>query len=246
MATKEPNRTPRTGRSRRGASVTPVVIPIHLGMVTVFLVRGKKDILVDAGMPGSARRIEAALRRRGVEPGSLALLLVTHGHTDHFGGVRGLLPVLKCPVAVHRGDVEAFREGRNPESTPIGALARLVMSAAPRAPRTSLPPLEPDIVLDASFALEPYGVEGTIEHTPGHTEGSVSVFLGNGEVIVGDLLRGSIASPRSPRWPFVADDLGEIRRSISRVLDQRPTRIWTSHAGPLSADAVRAFLKRIS
>jgi hydroxyacylglutathione hydrolase len=246
MSTREPHRPSRTRRSRAKASVTPVVIPLRLGIVTAFLVRGKKDILVDAGTPGSARRITAALRGRGVEIGSLALLLVTHGHTDHFGGVRGLLSDLKCPVAVHEGDVEAFREGRNPESSPVGALARLVMSMAPRTARGSPPPLEPDIILGSSFALEPYGVEGTIEPTPGHTEGSVSVFLGNGEVIVGDLLRGSIVSHRSPRWPFVADDLGEIRRSISRVLDQRPTRIWTSHAGPLSAEAVRAFLKRES
>jgi hydroxyacylglutathione hydrolase len=246
MSTAEPHRASRAGRARKKPSVTPVVIPLHLGMVTVFLVRGKKDILVDAGMPGSARRIVAALRKRGVEPGSLALLLITHGHSDHFGGVRGLLQDLKCPVAIHEGDVEAFREGRSPESSPVGALARLVTRMAPRAPRGTLPLLEPDVILDSSFALEPYGVEGTIEHTPGHTEGSVSVFLGNGEVIVGDLLRGALLSPRSPRWPFVADDLGEIRRSISRVLDQRPTRIWTSHAGPLSADAVRAFLKRES
>jgi hydroxyacylglutathione hydrolase len=233
-------------RGRGKPALAPTVIPIKLGIAAAFLVRGRRDILVDTGASGSARGLKAALRRLGVEPGSLALVVITHGHADHFGGLRALLPDLECPVAVHAGDLEPFRAGRNPESAAVGTLSRIVLSLARYGSREPLPLIEPDIVLGSAFALEPYGVQGTVEHTPGHTEGSVSLFLGNGEAIIGDLLRGSMASRHSPRWPFVADDLGEIRRSVSRLLDQRPRRIWTSHGGPLTADAVLAFLKRNS
>jgi hydroxyacylglutathione hydrolase len=219
------------------------VSPLSLGFVTAFLVRGEKDILVDAGIGGSGRRILAALHRLGVDSRSLSLVLVTHGHGDHFGGLAELLPDLACPVAVHALDADCLRAGRGPAGTPIGGISRLLVRMASRMGNRPLTPLTPDIAFTGSFDLRPYGIEGTVELTPGHTPGSVSVFLGNGEAIVGDLLRGSMVSAGSPRWPFMADNFAELKRSVGRVLDQRPLKIWTSHGGPLTADAVRAFLK---
>jgi hydroxyacylglutathione hydrolase len=222
------------------------VIPIPLGMVKVFLLRGKKDVLVDAGMPGSPRRILAALRRLGVDPGRISLLIVTHGHADHIGGLHGLASEIDCPVAIHEGDAEALRRGTPPVGAPVGAMTRLLKRLMPRLGSGRIAAVQPGIELKGSFDLKPYGIDGVVEHTPGHTAGSVSLFLGAGDAIVGDLLRGSILSPRAPAWPFVAEDLAEVRRSIGRVLDRNPKVIWTSHGGPLEANAVRAFLKRES
>jgi hydroxyacylglutathione hydrolase len=220
------------------------VVPISLGFVSAFLVRGKKDILVDAGTAGAGGRLLTALNRLGVDPGRLALLVITHGHGDHYGGARELLADLTCPIAVHATDDEALRGGKSPHGTPVGLGMHLLMRAGSRMVSASLPRIEPGLVLSGTLDLRPYGIEGTVEHTPGHTQGSASVFLANGEVIVGDLLRGSMLSSRSPRWPFVAQDLAETKRSIGRVLDRQPSRIWTSHGGPLVPDAVRDFLRK--
>jgi len=224
------------------------VVPISLGFVKAFLVRGRKTILVDTGIRGSGRRILAALERLGVKPRSVSLILVTHGHGDHFGGVRELTPVLKCPVAIHSADVEALRTGIQAAITPVGPFLGLVMRLAGRGRKrqAALPPFAPEVVFRRALDLSAYGVEGTVESTPGHTPGSVSVFLANGEAIIGDLLRGSMTSPASPRYPFVAEDLTEVRRSIGRLLDRKPSKIWTSHGGPLEADAVREFLRRVT
>jgi hydroxyacylglutathione hydrolase len=221
----------------------PTVTPIALGFVSAFLVKGRKPILVDAGTSGSGRKVVESLRRLGVEPKKLALVIVTHGHADHFGGLQALLPEIRCPVAVHAKDAEWLRSGRNGPAVPVGAVMGLLMRLLPRAGRGRLPALEPGLLIRGSLDLRPYGIEGRVELTPGHTPGSVSLFLEGGEVIIGDLLRGSMVSRGSPRWPFVADDLAEVRRSIGRVLDQRPSVIWTSHGGPLDPDAVRAFLR---
>jgi glyoxylase-like metal-dependent hydrolase (beta-lactamase superfamily II) len=112
--------------------------------------------------------------------------------------------------------------------------------------RPGLPPYKPDVVFKRTLDLAPYGVAGTVESTPGHTPGSVTIYLGNGEAIIGDLLRGSLAASSAPRYPYVAEDLTEIRRSIGRLLDRKPSKVWTSHGGPLTADAVREFLRGVT
>jgi hydroxyacylglutathione hydrolase len=227
-----------------GVRMQLTVVPIALGFVSAFLIRGKKDILIDAGTAGAGGRLLAALKRLGVDPGRLALLVITHGHGDHYGGARELLADLSCQIAVHEGDADALRGGRSPHGSPVGFGMRLLMRAGSRMVSASLPRIEPGLVLSGTLDLRPYGIEGTVEHTPGHTPGSVSVFLANGEVVVGDLLRGSMLSSGSPRWPFVAQDLAEAKRSVGRVLDRLPSRIWTSHGGPLAPDAVREFISK--
>jgi hydroxyacylglutathione hydrolase len=225
---------------------SPEIVPIGLGFVRAFLVRGKRDLLVDAGMPGSGPRLRAALARLGTGLDRLSLVVITHGHLDHFGGLGGIAPSLACPVAVHRADAEVLRTGRQRPSIPVGPLLSALMRIAP-TPRTGEAArlaFAPDLLIDDPLDLAPYGVEGTAESTPGHTAGSVSLFLAGGEVIVGDALRGAIVLPSVPRWPFVVEDFDENRRSVARVLGRRPSRIWTSHGGPLDPDGARRFAAR--
>jgi hydroxyacylglutathione hydrolase len=223
----------------------PEIIPIGLGFVQAFLVRGKRDLLVDTGTPGSAPRLRAALARLGTGPDRLSLVVITHGHLDHFGGLAGIAPSLACPVAVHREDAEVLLEGRQRPSIPVNPLFSALMRFAPRqSGDAARQGIEPDILIDGPLDLAPYGVDGTAELTPGHTAGSVSLFLAGWEVIVGDALRGAIGLPASPRWPFVVEDFDENRRSVDRVLERQPSRIWTSHGGPLDPDSARRFTDR--
>ena len=226
------------------------VVPVSLGFVKAFLVRGRKTIVVDAGMRGSGKKILAALERLGVKPRSVSLILLTHGHRDHIGGVSELAAALKCLVAIHAADADALRTGIQPATTAVGPMLGLAMAIARGSKkakiRPTLPPFKPEVVFKRTLDLAPYGVAGTVESTPGHTPGSVTIYLGNGEAIIGDLLRGSMTASSTPRYPDVAEDLTEVRRSIGRLLDRKPSKIWTSHGGPLTADAVREFLRNVS
>jgi glyoxylase-like metal-dependent hydrolase (beta-lactamase superfamily II) len=224
---------------------SPEIVAIGLGFVRAFLVRGERDLLVDAGTPASGSRLRAALARLGTGPDRLSLVVITHGHLDHFGGLRELAPSLSCPVAVHRADAEVLRTGRQRPSVPVGPLLSALMRIA-RTPGDggARAAIEPGVLVDGPLDLAPYGVEGTVEATPGHTAGSVTLFLAGGEVIVGDALRGAIGAPSAPRWPFVVEDFEENRRSVEWVLARRPSRIWTSHGGPLEPAAARRLVER--
>ena len=57
---------------------------------------GESHILLDAGI--SCRRITAALRELGLEPGSLSAILITHTHADHIAGLQTLLKRCGAPV----------------------------------------------------------------------------------------------------------------------------------------------------
>jgi glyoxylase-like metal-dependent hydrolase (beta-lactamase superfamily II) len=222
---------------------SPEIIPIGLGFVRAFLVRGRRDLLVDTGMPGSAPRLRTALARLGTGLERLSLVVITHGHLDHFGGLAGIAPSLACPVAVHRADAEVLRSGRQRPSIPVTPLFSVLMRFAPKqSGDAARQGIEPGLLVDGPLDLAPYGVDGTVESTPGHTAGSVSLFFAGGEVIVGDMLRGAMGLPASPRWPFVVEDFEENRRSVARVLGRRPSRIWTSHGGPLDAAAARRLV----
>ena len=60
---------------------------INLGFVKTFLIKGEKYILVDTGMTNSFEKIKKFLDRNQINPKDISLLILTHNHLDHFGGL---------------------------------------------------------------------------------------------------------------------------------------------------------------
>jgi beta-lactamase superfamily II metal-dependent hydrolase len=75
-------------------------IDVEGGAATLIVTPAGESILVDAGWPGfdgrDARRIRQAMRRAGVT--DLDHLIMTHYHTDHYGGI----PMIAQQVHVRR------------------------------------------------------------------------------------------------------------------------------------------------
>ena len=227
------------------------VIQIDAGMfANVFLVRGQAGaILVDAGPPGVEERVLEAIAALGVTPGDLRLILITHGHTDHFGSAAALRERTGAPVAIHALDAAAVHQGANqPESVRpanrLGALFLRLGRLRSRLAPDFAPAFQPDVILGEALDLEAYGVEGHAIHTPGHTPGSVSVLLPGGEAIVGDLVMGTLRSAfrrPGPGLPF-AYDLALNRESVRQVLASDPARLYVGHGGPFRPEDVRDVL----
>jgi glyoxylase-like metal-dependent hydrolase (beta-lactamase superfamily II) len=218
------------------------VISLSLSMTRAFALVGDRTVLVDAGNPGKEQKILAKLDRAGVSPSDVSLILITHGHADHFGGAAALKEATGAPVAVHAADAEPLRRGHDPPLIPTGATSRWMIRLIGRFVKSGGPPVEPDLLLDGETSLEEFGVQARVIPTPGHTPGSVSVVVPGGPALVADLIFGGFITPRRPKWPWFADDLGLVQRSIQTVLDLAPTTILAAHGGPFSPGDVRQRL----
>jgi glyoxylase-like metal-dependent hydrolase (beta-lactamase superfamily II) len=224
-------------------SVTSI-LKIPLAISNAFLLMGDRAVLVDAGRPSDADAILRAVRRAGVEPGRLSLLLHTHAHWDHCGATRRLKEETGAPAAVHRADADMMRRGDNGSLRPTGFVAAVLHPILNRP----FPAVEPDILLDDETDLQPYGVEARAVSTPGHTAGSISVITTAGDAIIGDLLMGGFLGgkvlPRLAQLHYYAEDLPTLWASVQRLLGWTTGRVFTSHGGPLTPDSIRRLMRR--
>ena len=218
------------------------------GMVNSFIIVGERPVVVDSGIPGSAPKILAVLAREGFAPNDVSLILITHRHVDHIGSAVALKRATGSPVAVHALDAEWLRRGDGGSRPPTGWPGRLfALTGFPGRPAE---PCEPDLVIEGDLALDRYGVSGgVVLHTPGHTPGSVSALLPNGDVLAGDLgaggiLVGGIIRLGHARKPPFEDEPMAVRQSLLQLMERGATRFYVGHGGPLTAAAVREYIAR--
>lgn len=223
------------------------IIPIALRLANVFLVRGERWIIVDSGAPGDGAAILHAANRHGITARDIGLILLTHGHVDHFGAADELRRLTGAPIAVHVADLPFLESGRNPDSLQsVGWEGRMLR---PFLPWTATP-FSPDVAFTGDFDLEPYGLAARTIHTPGHSPGHIALPLPGGNIIAGDLLRGGIfggrLQPRQPYPPYYVDDHAQLTASLTRILTPDITTLYVGHGGPLTAERVRARLNQLT
>lgn len=66
----------------------------------IYISDGSTAILIDAGL--SASEIKRRLKSRGLRPGDLDAIIITHEHSDHIQGVSVLSRQLKLPIYLSR------------------------------------------------------------------------------------------------------------------------------------------------
>ena len=110
---------------------------------------GDKCVLIDPGF--DAQQILEQCRAQGKQ---VEAILLTHGHFDHVGGVKGVATETGCKVYIHKADLEI------PNRMTLGTV-----------PYT-------DYYEDGDV-LELAGLTFWVLHTPGHTPGSVCLLCGD-------------------------------------------------------------------
>jgi glyoxylase-like metal-dependent hydrolase (beta-lactamase superfamily II) len=148
--------------------------------VNAFLIAGKKLCLIDAGVSGSVSPIFNLVLEAGREPGEVAILILTHAHPDHLGSAPGIQRVTGCIVAAHPAEKPWI------EDTALQARERPVPGFSTLAGG----PVRVNRLLEDGDEI---GIGGdrflAVIHTPGHSPGSISLFLGDeGVLFSGDAI----------------------------------------------------------
>ncbi|MFG2882642.1 MBL fold metallo-hydrolase [Streptomyces sp. NPDC048297] len=148
--------------------------------------------LIDAGLTGSGPAIADTVTRLGRTPGDVRRIVLTHFHEDHVGAAGEFAELSGADVLAHPLDVP-FIAGERPGPEPVfedwelpihAETSSLLPEGEPVRPRHITPVRDGD-VLD-------FGGGAQVIHVPGHTDGSIALFLPDEAVLfTGDTVAAS-------------------------------------------------------
>jgi metallo-beta-lactamase class B len=127
------------------------------GIGAYLITTPQGHILIDGAMPGSAKDIEASITKLGFAPSEVKVLLNTHAHFDHAGGLAELKRDTGAKLAASAGDKVALETGKYPGSEEVKAF--------------DFAPVKVDRALEDGERLSMGGVALTAHLTPGHSAG---------------------------------------------------------------------------
>jgi hydroxyacylglutathione hydrolase len=137
-----------------------------------------EGLVIDPG--GNDAIISRAIDDSGLD---IKLIVLTHGHSDHIAALYEIQEKTGAEVAIHIADAD-FLEGRGSYSSQFG-----ISYKTPPSPDKLL--RDGDITGVTGFSLK-------VVHTPGHTPGSISLYM-TGKIFTGDtLFRRGIGTTMMP------------------------------------------------
>ncbi|NJN96489.1 MAG: MBL fold metallo-hydrolase [Anaerolineales bacterium] len=224
----------------------PVYSPLclSLGTANAYLVPAQTGyVLIDTGDPGLTFLLFRALQRHQISPREIKLIILTHIHFDHIGGLWQVQAASGAPVMVHEieaADLAAGRviipAGTYPITRRLSRLGQWIAGFC-RFPGYRAEHL----VRGAEQALHEFGLVGRIVHTPGHSPGSTSIILDNGDAFVSDLCPNTWYNRRflHSHFPPYADDVAAVFRSWARLLDSPARMLYPGHGPAYRVEELR-------
>ncbi|HPL65168.1 MAG TPA: MBL fold metallo-hydrolase [Smithellaceae bacterium] len=132
----------------------------------VYLVDfGDELVMIDSGAGNSSSQLDRNIEMLGLKPSKLTQIILTHCHIDHIGSATYFRKKYKSEIIIHELDARALETGDS-------------MKTAANWYGTTFPPTRVDRKLKGAHEILNFGQEDLhCLHTPGHTPGSISVYL---------------------------------------------------------------------
>jgi metallo-beta-lactamase class B len=205
----------------------------HLG--AILITSGTGSILVDAGMTQSAALIDAHIRKLGFKTEDIRLIVASHAHFDHVGGIAALQRVSGAEVAalaaqkaaLERGeptpDDPQFGFGKETNGFPVPGRLKVVGNG--------------EMLRVGDLAITPHAVPG---HTPGSTAWTWRAC--EGATCYDIAYVDSLNPVSSPDFKFTGDATHPsrvelFRKSITTTRDLPCDIILAPHASFIGMDA---------
>ncbi|MBN1287888.1 MAG: MBL fold metallo-hydrolase [Anaerolineae bacterium] len=191
--------------------INETVSAVNDGFVNMFVYTdGKDTIAIDAVM--NADKLAGALGELGIDPASVTHLFITHGDTDHVGGVNVFTD---AAIYLPRAEEWMF-EGTKARFSGVTASLHL--------PRPHTPLDDGDVVTVGDITVKAIATPG---HTPGHT-----AYLVNGDTLfTGDTL--SLRDGCATVFPrIISMDSATQCESIRKLAELEGVKlVCTAHTG---------------
>ena len=212
---------------------------------------GSSNYLVDCGYLETAAELENSLIANGVNIKSLDGVILTHDDHDHLGGLH-YLKVKKRSLKIYCGKWES------------ASISGIIKSERLLQFEASLPYLSGDQTKWALNYIEKLNkiprfpvdyefkdfelFEGYISviHTPGHTNGHISLYLEKEKVLIaGDALviQDGTFEIANPEYTL---DLAAAVKSIEKIRALNPKKVYCYHGGLMKHDVLEKINRLIS
>jgi len=194
----------------------------------VFIVEcGDELVMIDSGAGRSFDSLLGNIEGLFLDPHRISTLVLTHCHIDHIGSAPLFRDRVGCALLCHELDADAIESGDS-EATAADWYDR-------EFPPT---PLDGKLTGDGGF-LTCGDEEIHWIHTPGHTPGSISLYIDRGgkRILFGQDIHG----------PFLRrfrSDIGQWRRSMEKLLELKADILCEGHFGIYrSNESVESYIR---
>ena len=180
----------------------------------VYLLSLGELVLIDSGAGWSVDKIIKNIENFGFDGNKIGKILLTHCHIDHIGGVPEIKRRFGSKIYIHKLDAPPLENG-----DPILTAGKWY--------QTTFPPTPVDVKLNSPEEILGIGEEKVIcLHTPGHTPGSMSIYLDidGKRIIFGQDLHG-------PMLEEFGSNLEDYGRSTKKLLGLNADILCEGHFG---------------
>ena len=147
----------------------------------IYLIDFASDlVMIDAGAGKSSAQLVRNIEMLGFNPANISHLILTHCHIDHIGSASFFRDHYSTKIVIHELDAKAVETGDS-------------LKTAANWYGTTFPPTKVDRKIIGSDEILKFGTEELqCLHTPGHTPGSIAVYLDRGgkRVLFGQDIHG--------------------------------------------------------
>jgi len=189
----------------------------HPNDCNVYLIDGGSDaVLLDTGCGLGVKEILQNIAMSGVDPSRITYTVISHCHFDHIGGNSEIKKATGCRIAAHESERDLIER----------LDSRMVLTEM--AP-SKLEAAGVDVALKDRDLLSVGRHRLRVLHTPGHTSGSICVFLeidGKKVLFSGDsvMSQGRLGWINGPGF-----DLEAYKRSLFRIVELKADSLLPGH-----------------
>lgn len=232
------------------------VFSYTIQIVNIAMVRTSNDfVLINTGMPESEEKIFEIVEEIFGENAKPEAIILTHGHFDHVGSIEKLLTQWDVPVYAHPLEIPYLTGQKNypdPDGTVEGGL---VAKISPMFPNEGVHLGNHVKPLPDNGEL-PYLSEWKWIHTPGHSDGHISLFREKDRTLIAgdafitvkqDSLAKVLVQEREVNGPprYLTTDWQLAKKSVEKLAALHPRVAVTGHGLPMEDEELEQGLTKL-